>query len=161
LNLVATVGAFAFALAALLFVVNALVSWRRGRIAGPDPWGGPGLEWATASPPAAYNHAHIPVVAGNTPLWDNPDTLPVMYGLRVEQRELLLTTVVDARPDLREPSAEPTIWPLVSALAVTVVFISSIFTPWALVVGVLPVTAALIAWFWPKNPNVSSEPVID
>ena len=40
-------------------------------------------------------------------------------------------------------------------------FVCSIFTPWALVVGSVPVAAALIGWFWPKSAKVSPEPVID
>ncbi|MEA3054507.1 MAG: cytochrome c oxidase subunit [Sphingomonadales bacterium] len=159
-NLLSTVGAFAFAAALGLFLVNVFVSMWRGRVAGANPWDASGLEWAAASPPASYNFAHIPVVTSRTPLWDNRDALPVMTGLRVDDRELLLTTVMEARPDVREPSPEPSIWPLMSSLAVTVVFVSSIFTPWAVVLGLLPVGAALTAWFWPKGP-VTPEPVIE
>jgi cytochrome c oxidase subunit I len=161
LNMLATIGAFAFALALAIFIVNALASLRRGAVAGPNPWDAPGLEWATASPPPSYNFAHIPEVDSHTPLWDHPESLPVAYGLRVEEREVLLTTVVDARPDLRDPSAEPSIWPFVSSLATTAMFVSSIFTPWAVVIGAVPVAAALIGWFWPKDNKVSPEPVID
>jgi cytochrome c oxidase subunit I len=161
LNLISTIGAFAFALSLAIFLGNAFVSLRRGREAGPNPWDAAGLEWAAASPPAPYNHAHIPVVTGRTPLWDNPEGLPLAYGLRVDDRELLLSTVIEARPDLREPSAMPTLWPLVAALATTAMFVSSIFTPWAVLVGAVPVAAALTAWFWPKEPNINPEPVID
>ncbi|HYE28060.1 MAG TPA: cytochrome c oxidase subunit I [Allosphingosinicella sp.] len=160
-NMLSTIGAFVLAGGVLLFVLNALVSMRRGKVAGPNPWDAPGLEWATSSPPASYNHAHIPVVTGRVPLWENREALPVVHGLRVDDRELLLTTVIDARPDLREPSAEPSIWPLVAALATATMFVSSMFTPWAALVGAVPVAAALIAWFWPKDPNVHPEPVID
>ena len=69
--------------------------------------------------------------------------------------------MLEGRPDLREPSAEPTLWPLISALAMTAMFVSSIFTPWAVAVGTPPIAAALIAWFWPKNPKVSPEPTIE
>ncbi len=161
LNMVATIGSFAFALSLLLFVVNALVSMRAGEKAGANPWDAAGLEWAADSPPAAYNHAHIPLVTSRTPLWDHPGGLPVVHGLRVEDRELLLTTVIDAEPDLREPSPRPTIWPFIAALATTSMFVSSIFTPWAVAIGTVPIAAALIAWFWPKDPNVTPEPVID
>jgi cytochrome c oxidase subunit 1 len=67
---------------------------------------------------------------------------------------------MDAVPDVREPSAEPSPWPLIAALAVTVMFISSIFSPWAVVVGAIPSTIALIAWFWPKSPVPDPEPTI-
>jgi cytochrome c oxidase subunit 1 len=160
-NLLSTIGAFVVALAVVLFVVNGLVSLYRGRIAGPNPWGAASLEWATSSPPAVYNFAHIPVVESKTPLWDNAGELPVVTGLRVDEKEMLLTTVVAATPDLREPVPEPSLWPLISAIAVGVVFISSIFSPWAIAVGLVPCGIALTAWFWPKELKRHPEPVID
>jgi cytochrome c oxidase subunit I len=159
-NLLATIGAFVLALGVLLFAINALGSLRFGGAAGPNPWDAAGLEWATTSPPPSYNFAHIPVVQGRSPLWDNRNHLPVMTGLRVDDREVLLTTVMEAKPDLREPSPLPSIWPLVAALATATMFISSIFTPWAVVLGAVPTAAALIAWFWPKSP-LAPEPVIE
>ena len=158
LNLISSVGAFVFAASVALFVVNALLSLRKGEVASDNPWGAPGLEWKTASPPPPYNHAHLPVVLDNTPLWR--DEQPVAYGLRVDDREMIVTTVIEAEPDVREPSPEPTAWPLIAAAATTVMFVSSIFTPWAVVIGAAPVTAALIAWFWPKRVH-KGEPVIE
>jgi cytochrome o ubiquinol oxidase subunit 1 len=38
-------------------------------IASGDPWNGRTLEWATASPPAAYNFAVVPRVHGIDPWW--------------------------------------------------------------------------------------------
>jgi cytochrome c oxidase subunit 1 len=159
LNLISSIGAFALAAGVVLFVANALFSLLRGERASENPWGAPGLEWATASPPPNYNHAHLPMVHDNTPLWR--EERPVVYGLRVEDRETLLTTVLEANPDVREPSPKPTLWPLIAALATTVMFISSIFTPWAVAIGSLPVGVALIAWFWPKDRGPEGEPVID
>ena len=97
------------------------------------------LEWATSSPPPVYNFAHIPVVESRTPLWDSEGELPVVTGLRVDEKEMLLTTVVAATPDLREPVPEPSLWPFIAAIAVGIVFVASIFSPWALAVGVDPV----------------------
>jgi heme/copper-type cytochrome/quinol oxidase subunit 1 len=161
LNLVSTIGAFIVALGVLLFVLNGVVSMKRGRVAGANPWAASTLEWATSSPPPPYNFPHIPVVSGRTPLWDHPDRLPVMTGLRVEDREYLLTTVVEAKPDLREPSAEPKLWPFLGALATTALFVGSIFTPWAVVWLSIPVAIALILWFWPHDLEPAPEPVID
>jgi cytochrome c oxidase subunit 1 len=83
-------------------------------------------------------------------LWDQPDELPVAHGLRLDRRELLLTTAGEAEPDLREPSADPSIWPFLAALAATFLFVLSIFTPWGLYIGAVPVAITLIGWFWPK-----------
>ena len=158
LNRISTIGAFILASGMLVFLVNAAWSLRRGAIAGDNPWGAASLEWATPSPPPPYNFAHVPAVTGHTPLWDG--ALSVHPGLRVRRRELLLTTVVEAIPDLREPSPEPTIWPLFAALTTTVLFVWSIFSPWALVWGSIPPAICLILWFWPKHPACpEAEPV--
>jgi cytochrome c oxidase subunit 1 len=34
---------------------------------------------------------------------------------------------------------------------VTGLFIGSIFTPWAIPIGAVPVAVALTGWFWPKG----------
>ena len=159
LNLISSLGAVVFAASVLVFVANMLVSLRKGEPASDNPWDGPGLEWGTSSPPPPYNFAHLPIVTDHTPMWNTER--PVAFGLRVEDKELLATTVIEARPDVREPSAEPTSWTLIAAAASTVMFVSSMFTPWALVIGSLPVAAALIAWFWPKDMHHEGEPVIE
>ena len=89
-----------------------------------------------------------------------PDDLAVAHGLRVDERELLLTSVIDAIPDVREPSAAPSAWPFIAAVATSVAFIASIFSPWGLLFGMLPAGIALIAWFWPKTPPGVEGPLI-
>ena len=74
-NLVVTLGV-PFQLAAILiFVVNIVMSLRRGQVAGDDPWDAWTLEWATTSPPPPYNFEALPVVRSRRPLWDlkHPD----------------------------------------------------------------------------------------
>jgi cytochrome c oxidase subunit 1 len=160
LNLISTIGAFVMASGLVLFVANMIWSLRKGVVAGDNPWDAASLEWHTTSPPKPYNFAHIPAVNSHTPLWE--EQLPVFSGLRVKVRELVLTTVVEAKPDLREPSPIPTIWPLIAALATTGLFIWSIFSPWALVWGSIPAALALIFWFWPKGtPRIDREPKIE
>ncbi|MFL6720508.1 MAG: cytochrome c oxidase subunit I [Sphingomonas sp.] len=159
-NLLSTIGSFVVAAAVLLFVINGVVSLYRGAIAPANPWGAATLEWATGSPPPPYNFAHIPVVESRTPLWDTAGELPVVTGLRVDEKEMLLTTVVAGAPDIREPVPEPSLWPFIASLATAVLFISSIFSPWALAVGAIPCAIALIAWFWPKQMERHPEPVI-
>jgi heme/copper-type cytochrome/quinol oxidase subunit 1 len=115
------------------------------------------LEWATTSPPRPYNFARIPVVMHVEPLWAERGELPVATGLRVDARELISGTLADAEPELREASPEPSIWPLLAAVAVGVAFIASIFTPWAVIWGGIPVAIALIGWFWPKGTPEDEE----
>jgi cytochrome c oxidase subunit 1 len=151
LNLFISLSALILVAGFLLFFLDALRSARTGRIAGPNPWNAGTLEWATSSPAPAYNFAYIPVVDSAEPLWNLSRTLPVAAGLRVDRRELVVSTVADARPEARESSPRDSIWPLWAAIATTVMLISSIFTPWAVVWGSIPMLVALVGWFWPKS----------
>jgi cytochrome c oxidase subunit 1 len=69
-NLVVSVGVVFQAAAILLWVVNLIVSYYKGEVAGNDPWNAWTLEWSTTSPPPDYNFATIPVVRSRRPLWD-------------------------------------------------------------------------------------------
>lgn len=151
LNLLSTAGSIVIGMSVLVTAWNLLRSLRRGEHAPPNPWDAGTLEWATASPPPTWNFAHQPVATDAHPLWRERESLPCMSGLALDKRELLLTSGVEARPDVRETSPGPSIWPLATALAVAALFVGSIYTPWAVVIGALPVTVTLIGWFWPKS----------
>ncbi len=151
LNLTASIGALILFVSFVLLLWNAVRSARHGVPAPDNPWDAGTLEWATTSPPPPYNFARIPVVTHREPLWAERADLPVAHGLSVERREHLVTTITEARPEIREASPKPSIWPLLTAIAVTVFFIGSIFTPWAVVWGSPPIAVTLIGWFWPKG----------
>jgi cytochrome c oxidase subunit 1 len=154
LNLVASLGAAAIAVSVLLFLVNVVRTLRRGQAAGADPWGAGTLEWSVASPPPAGNFEIIPVVHGRYPLWQPRPEPTHVTGMSNDWREVLVTTVADAEVDHRLWMPSSSIWPFVSALATTVLFIGSIFTPWAVVWASLPVGVAATLWFWPKRAIV-------
>jgi cytochrome c oxidase subunit I+III len=151
LNLVATAGAAVMTVALLVYLGNVLMAFRRGEPAPEDPWGAPSLEWATGSPPPPYNFHPGPTVSGRDPLWHPDPGQPVVVGLSSAKREVLVTFILDAEPDHKTAFPEPSIWPFLSALAVAGLLIGSMFTPWAVVVGAVPATAAMVVWFWPKS----------
>lgn len=159
LNQVATTGSVIAVLGGLVFVGNALASYWRGAPSGPDPWGGSTLEWACPSPPPAWNFAYTPRVSSLTPMWDDAPRIAVLDGIAVDRREVLVTSVTDAVPVYRQKSASPSIWPLVAAAAVSAMFIASIFTPWAIAAGLLPIGVALTGWFWPTRARATSGPL--
>jgi cytochrome c oxidase subunit I len=157
LNLLSSAGAVVFAASFAVLIANVIRSLRRGELAGENPWGASTLEWATTSPPPSYNFSRIPVVTHRDPLWADSGNLPVVAGLSIERREVLLSSVADAEPHTREASPEPSIWPLLTAIATTIFFVGSIFTPWAVVWGTPPIAIALIGWFWPSDSKEDSE----
>jgi cytochrome c oxidase subunit 1 len=161
LNLFSSISAFVIALGVLIFVINAVASWWRGRLAGPNPWDAPGLEWAIPSPPPHYNFAHAPYVESRDPLWRaKEEGLAVMGGLSVDTREVLVTSVGSAHPETREASPPSSLWPFIAAIATTILFIASIFNEWSLVWLSIPFAIALIGWFWPRpshTENISAE----
>jgi cytochrome c oxidase subunit I len=69
-NLIVTIGVLFQAAGVLVFAVNLLWSYFRGKVAGSDPWDAWTLEWTTPSPPPVYNFAVIPAVKSRRPLWD-------------------------------------------------------------------------------------------
>jgi len=69
-NLICTIGAAFQVAAILIFASNVILSLRKGKPAGNDPWDAWTLEWTTSSPPHEYNFAEIPTVKSRRPLWD-------------------------------------------------------------------------------------------
>jgi cytochrome c oxidase subunit I len=151
LNQLVTVGAFIFFASFLLLLINGLRSLRRGAIAGDNPWDAGTLEWATSSPPPPQNFTRIPYVTGIEPLWQERGNVPVVEGLRADRREVLVSTLVEATPEAREAIPQPSIWPFLTSLTSGFTLLASVFTPWAIVWGALPITITLIGWFWPKG----------
>ncbi|WMW58928.1 cytochrome c oxidase subunit I [Agrobacterium pusense] len=151
LNLFVSLSAVVLATGFLVFFIDVVRSFAKGRPAGDNPWGAATLEWATASPPPPFNFRAIPVVGSRDPLWENTGELPVVAGMRVDRREVLVTSVVAALPEAREVSPTDSVWPFWAAIATSIMLIWSMFSPWAVVWGSIPIAVALIGWFWPKG----------
>ena len=162
LNLVSTIGALGVALSVLLFIVNVVRTLRSGERAQDNPWGAATLEWATSSPPPSYNFASPPVVSSREPLWISDAETPThVTGLAVNTREGLVTTVLDAKPDVRYDYPDPTLWPFVAALAIWAWLVWSIFSIQAVLWGMIPPAIAFILWYWPSKEDVAKHRAAD
>ncbi len=152
-NLASTIGAFLLAAGIVLVVVNLVASRFAGPPAGPDPWGGETLEWATTSPPPEFNFPVIPIVRSASPNWDADDRAEDQRRLAGgdlvldEGHETPATSVLDAELDevLEMPSNSP--WPLVLALLLLATFTLVLVAHYLAAVVFLGLAlAAVAAW---------------
>ncbi|MDB5028964.1 MAG: cytochrome c oxidase, subunit [Candidatus Eremiobacteraeota bacterium] len=71
-NVFASISSYLLAASILIFAWNIATSLRRGKKAGPNPWGARTLEWMIDSPPPYYNFATIPAVLAAPYDFGNP-----------------------------------------------------------------------------------------
>jgi len=158
-NLSETIGAFILTAGLLLIFANLAYSRFRGAPAGPDPFFGGTLEWATTSPPPSFNFPVIPTVRSAYPNWDVEDRRA--DAARLERGELVLdeghetpaSTVVDAVPDeiVEMPGESP--WPLAVAVCTGLLFVMLLTRHYA-VAGVFAGLALLAVAVWnAKEPQ--------
>ncbi|HSH44634.1 MAG TPA: cytochrome c oxidase subunit I [Longimicrobiales bacterium] len=132
LNMFMSLSSLLMAAGATVMVVNLIRSWRKGELAGPNPWDAPTLEWATQSPPPEYNFATLPKVRSRSPLWDHPEA----YDESVW---------VEPEGGVHMPN--PSYWPLVAAIgasATLILFMTNIW--WMPLVGLALTAIAVINW---------------
>jgi cytochrome c oxidase subunit 1/cytochrome c oxidase subunit I+III len=157
-NLITSIGSFVFAIGVLIFLINVVFSLKRGTPSGPNPWDAATLEWATASPPPAYNFAVIPTVASRHPLWEDrlsegrARTNLTEGLLLAEGREALSTSPIDARPVAIFKMPEDSYTPFLLGLFVSLVFVGLLLHWWVFTaVSTAAGSVALAVWLWPRQ----------
>jgi cytochrome o ubiquinol oxidase subunit I len=139
--LLAAAGALLITLGICAQIVQLVVSIRDQallRDTTGDPWDGRTLEWATASPPPAFNFAVMPNVKGEEPYW----------GMKARAREL-------ARLLTDEPAYEPIAIPRNTATGVVTAFFA-VFLGFAMIwriywlagAGAIGIFAAFVVFAW-------------
>jgi cytochrome c oxidase subunit 1 len=70
MNLISTIGSWILGIGVLVTMANVIVSVKKGRKAGNDPWQANTLEWFTQSPPPENNFDVVPRVRSVEPMKD-------------------------------------------------------------------------------------------
>jgi heme/copper-type cytochrome/quinol oxidase subunit 1 len=161
-NMWITVGAYVFALGVVVFIANFFWSLASGEEAGANPWDAPTLEWATSSPPPAYNFARLPIVASRHPLWEDRmseggkrsviDTGPALD----QGRDTFGTTPLDADAHeiLRMP--EDTMWPFLLSASILVLSYGLLLGHlWLYVLGAVALFVCIVGWLWPRGADAA------
>jgi cytochrome c oxidase subunit I len=157
MNALASVGAGIILLGGIVFILNVVNSRRHGAEAGPNPWDGGTLEWATDSPPRNYNFVNLPAATSRYPLWTDAKERVVVTGMRDDRREVLITTLMDAEPQHRHVLPRSSIWPFVTALLASVGLFGSIVRFSWYYVALAGAFIGLVGWFWPRRDQAEAE----
>ncbi|MDB6011179.1 MAG: cyoB [Gammaproteobacteria bacterium] len=138
--LVAGLGALLILTGIALQVAQLTVSIRtRARRREPtgDPWDGRTLEWATSSPPPAYNFAVLPYVENEQPYW----------GMKLRARENLRLSAEPSYEPIEVPRNTPT--GFITAFFAVLTGFSLIWHIWWLVVlGLVGAYATFVVLAW-------------
>jgi cytochrome c oxidase subunit I+III len=153
-NLISTIGSYILSLGILVTIINFIWSHSHGQEAGPDPWQGESLEWATESPPEPYNFRVIPTVRSRNPLWDQRDDFGRLHldGVYNEEHQTLGSSLLDAHAQSKLDMPHDTLWPLAAALCLGIIFVglllSHIFLCW---LGGVLLVVSVNGWLWPTK----------
>jgi cytochrome c oxidase subunit 1 len=146
-NLLATVGAFVIAASVAVFIVNVIVSLRRGQPAGADPWDGRTLEWSIPSPPPHYNFEEIPTVRALDDFWrrkyvesEHGEAVPAVVGASGDGHG----SGHDGGHAIHMPS--PSVFPFIAALGPPLLGAALIYNEWFAPIGALVLLFGLYGW---------------
>jgi cytochrome c oxidase subunit I+III len=165
LNVLATVGAFIFATALFLFLLDFFISRRRGEPAGKNPWGSDSLEWSIESPPAIYAFFRPPIVRSRHPLWSD-EQAPVrdeaaeratsaLEAAPADWRATLSTDTLTGRPQAIHYLAGPTYVPLCAAIGLLAAALGTLAEFYIMATaGLVFSIGAFIVWLWPSEKRL-------
>jgi cytochrome o ubiquinol oxidase subunit I len=144
--LAAAAGAAIIAAGIACQVVQLVVSIRNRRrlldLTG-DPWDGRSLEWATASPPPAFNFAIMPDVSGEEPYWSMKQSALERHELKAEPHY----------EGIEMPRNTPT--GFVTAFFATLVGFAMIWHIWWMALfGIAGALATFVAFAWRDRSEV-------
>jgi heme/copper-type cytochrome/quinol oxidase subunit 1 len=157
LNLLSSLGAAVLVVGMLAVLANILWSLGRGEPAGPDPWGGETLEWATSSPPPKHNFESIPVVTSAQPNWDRDTRLENERVELTMEHSTLTSSPVRGALEVELPMPAESFVPLVVAVGLTILFSGLISgLDWLAALGAALAALALFAWHWPARREATA-----
>lgn len=160
-NLVSSVFSFVMAFGVAAVLLDLALHFKLGRRAPVNPWGADTLEWATGTPPVAYNFASLPTLSTRHPLWDQPDLPQTIAEGRHAlahaahgRRETLGSDPVTGRP--REVIHLPgnSWWPLVAGLLLSALCIALLAKAYgAAAVAAAAAVGVLLRWSWENGAH--------
>jgi cytochrome c oxidase subunit I+III len=156
LNFLSTIGALVLTAGFAVFIWDVFRPKTRQPLVERNPWGAGTLEWLQEMPGKPWGVRCIPEIDSRYPLWEQKNFMRdvdegrfYMPDAEEGKREMLITSVIDARPIQVLRILGPSWIPLVAAIFTGGIFIFPTFKMygWMAVSGVLAL-AAILYWFW-------------
>jgi cytochrome c oxidase subunit I len=153
-NLVASIGSFILGVGVLLFLVNAILSFRGPRNAPLDPWDARSYEWMTTSPPKEHNFDAIPTVHSIDEFFhrkyeEDDDTGELRKVMTAE--EIIADQEEHADAHIHMPS--PSFWPIVLAFGLPLIALGVIYN--YLISGLGGLIVLIAVYGWTQEPSVA------
>ena len=163
LNLLSSFGGFIMTMGFALVLIDIIMQFRFGLPAPRNPWKARTLEWATPTPPPAYNFAALPSIATRADDLDPERLGPTLAAgegylgfARENRQETLGVDMMTGQPDQVIILPQRSFLPLWTALATGVFFLGLLFK----VYWIVPIAAlAVIGLFlvWPRELGAQSD----
>ncbi len=163
LNMVSTVGAFAFAAGVLLFIIDLTLRFRPAMsgTAG-DVWKAGTLEWLNNG---TFSARSVPEITDRYPLWSEPslrksvdDGRWYLPGTATGLRETIVTSPIEALPQYVMRLPGPGWSPVLAAVFTAAFFLllTAKFVLIAVICGLLAI-AMILVWTWPSDLPASGK----
>jgi cytochrome c oxidase subunit I len=148
-NLLSTIGVGVLTISATIFLVNLIISIRKGAASGNDPWDARTLEWTIPSPTPHYNFAEIPTVTHRDEFWhqkyaeaEDGRAVPVPAGASEDHVEH-----DDEHGEHHIHMPDPSYWPMVMCLGFFPFGYGVIYkSPVLLLIAVVVMLAGMFGW---------------
>ncbi|HEX6656593.1 MAG TPA: cytochrome c oxidase subunit I [Ilumatobacter sp.] len=148
-NLIASIGALILAIGVLFFVINVIVTTRKGEKAPLDPWDARSLEWMTNSPPKEHNFDVIPTVHHLDEFFhrkyeDVGEGEHHEFHKIATAEELIAEQEANAEAHIHMPS--PSYWPIIVSFALPVMAYGIIYSRWMIPIGFAIAMFGIYGW---------------
>jgi cytochrome c oxidase subunit I+III len=169
LNLVSTIGAFIIAAGFAVLVWDIVRPKNRQPVCERNPWSAGTLEWLQEMPGKPWGVRSIPEIDSRYPLWDQPNIIRdvdegrfYLPDAEEGKREMIVTSVIDAKPVqcLRIPG--PSFIALIAAVFTGGIFIFPTFKMWwPMAASAAIALAVIVRWLWTGSATIPEKATKD
>jgi cytochrome c oxidase subunit I+III len=162
LNLISTIGAVVLAAGFLVLTWDIFRPKGREPISPRNPWGAGTLEWLQEMPGKPWGVRSIPEIDSRYPIWDQPNFIRdvdegrfYLPDAEEGRREMIVTSVIDAKPLECKRVPGPTFITLAAAVFVGGIYIFPTFKLWwPMAASAVLALITILVWLWTGTAEI-------